>query len=85
MTLNPIHSRARVLQGVHAGFPRRPKASDSLFVMANHGQLLEYSLDPVPDQSKLKIMMEIATMTMFLKKMMEMATVMTAIHTGQLI
>jgi len=44
-------SRARVLQGVHAGFPRRPKASDSLFVMANHGQLLEYSLDPVPDQT----------------------------------
>merc|ERR1712108_115249 len=42
-------SRARVLQGVHANFPRRPKASDSLFVMANHGQLLEYSLDPVPD------------------------------------
>ena len=48
-----------VLQGVHAGFPRRPKASDSLFVMANHGQLLEYSLDPVPDQSKLMDMMEI--------------------------
>ena len=45
-------SRARVLQGVHANFPRRPKASDSLFVMANHGQLLEYSLDPVPDQSE---------------------------------
>merc|ERR1719222_738385 len=44
-------SRARVLQGVHANFPRRPKASDSLFVMANHGQLLEYSLDPVPDQT----------------------------------
>ena len=89
LTINPIYSRARVLQGVHAGFPRRPKASDSLFVMANHGQLLEYSLDPVPDQSKLMIMMEImvmiATMTMFLKKMMEMAMVMTAIHTGQLI
>ena len=57
--------------------------------MANHGQLLEYSLDPVPDQSKLMAMMEImvmiATMTMFLEKMMEMATMMTAIHTGQLI
>jgi len=43
-------SRARVLQGVHAGYPRNNrKATDSLFVMANHGQLLEYSLDPVPD------------------------------------
>merc|ERR550519_2719533 len=43
-------SRARVLQGPHhASYPRRPKAADSLFVMANHGQLLEYSLDPVPD------------------------------------
>ena len=27
------------------------KAPDSLYVMANHGQLLEYSLDPVPDPS----------------------------------
>jgi len=43
-------SRARVLQGVHAGYPRNNrKVTDSLFVMANHGQLLEYSLDPVPD------------------------------------
>jgi len=43
-------SRARVLQGVHAGYPRNNrKATDSLYVMANHGQLLEYSLDPVPD------------------------------------
>ena len=27
------------------------KAADSLFVMANHGQLLEYSLEPVHDQT----------------------------------
>ena len=59
-------SRARVLQGVHANFPRRPKASDSLFVMANHGQLLEYSLDPVPDQSKISILLKIHFLTFFL-------------------
>jgi len=27
------------------------KPTDSLFVMANHGQLLEYSLEPVPDHT----------------------------------
>ena len=38
---------------MHAGYPRNNRrATDSLFVMANHGQLLEYSLDPVPDPSK---------------------------------
>ena len=37
-------------RGVAANFPRRPKASHSLFVMAKHGQLLKYSLDP--DQSE---------------------------------
>ena len=48
-------SRARVMTGVHGAlYPRQTrKSADSLFVMANHGQLLEYSLDPVPDQSKL--------------------------------
>ena len=39
--------------GGHSGFSRQTrKVADSLFVMANHGQLLEYSLDPVPDPSK---------------------------------
>ena len=26
--------------------------SDCLYVMANHGVLLEYALDPIPDSSK---------------------------------
>ena len=39
--------------GGHGGMGRAGRrATDSLFVMANHGQLLEYSLDPVPDPSK---------------------------------
>jgi len=43
-------SRARMLQGVISGYTRpAKKAPDSLYVMANHGQLLEYSLDPVPE------------------------------------
>ena len=44
-------SRARVIQGVHSGYSRQTKrqATDSLYVMANHGQLLEYTLDPQPD------------------------------------
>lgn len=43
--------RARVMQaGVHGGYSRHSKKpADSLYVMANHGQLLEYSLEPVPD------------------------------------
>ena len=55
--------------------------------MANHGQLLEYSLDPVPDQSKLMVMMEITaifatmmilmTMVLTMMMMMEMAMMMT--------
>ena len=64
--------------------------------MANHGQLLEYSLDPVPDQSKLMDMMKItamfATLTILMTMvltmmMMEMAmvmTMMTTFHIGQL-
>ena len=48
-------SRARMLQGAISGYSRpAKKAPDSLYVMANHGQLLEYSLDPVPDPSKLR-------------------------------
>ena len=39
--------------GVHSGYSRQTRrVSDSLYVMANHGQLLEYSLDPGPDPSK---------------------------------
>jgi len=45
-------SRARMMQSVHSAFSKPVKRPvDSLFVMANHGQLLEYSLDPVPDQT----------------------------------
>ena len=35
---------------LHGQHGRRPH--DSLFVMANHGVLLEYTLDAVPDSSK---------------------------------
>ena len=43
-----------LLAGVHGGYSRHSKKpADSLYVMANHGQLLEYSLEPVPDPSKL--------------------------------
>ena len=36
--------------GVHSGYSRQAKKpTDSLYVMANHGQLLEYTLDPQPD------------------------------------
>ena len=46
--------------GGHSGFSRQTKkVADSLFVMANHGQLLEYSLDPVPDPSKQQTFMPI--------------------------
>jgi hypothetical protein len=46
-------SRARVMTGVHGALYPRPskKSTDALYVMANHGQLLEYSLDPIPDQT----------------------------------
>lgn len=46
-------SRARVMTGVHGALYSRPikNPTDSLYVMANHGQLLEYSLDPIPDQT----------------------------------
>jgi len=48
-------SRARVVPGgLHANtvFARSGKrTSDSLFVMANHGQLLEYTLEPIHDQT----------------------------------
>ena len=41
------------IAGAISGYSRpAKKAPDSLYVMANHGQLLEYSLDPVPDPSK---------------------------------
>ena len=34
-------------------FNRQPRRmSDALYVMANHGVLLEYALDPIPDSSK---------------------------------
>jgi len=44
------------MTGVHGAlYPRQTrKSADSLYVMANHGQLLEYSLDPVPDQTLTK-------------------------------
>ena len=38
---------------LHGQHQRRPH--DSLFVMANHGVLLEYTLDAVPDSSKNKL------------------------------
>ena len=38
---------------LHGQHGRRPH--DSLFVMANHGVLLEYTLDAVPDSSKNKL------------------------------
>ena len=34
-------------------YNRQPRRmSDALYVMANHGVLLEYALDPIPDSSK---------------------------------
>ena len=47
-----MFSKLEIPGGI-SGFSRPArKAPDSLYVMANHGQLLEYSLDPVPDPSK---------------------------------
>ena len=46
-----MFSKLEIPGGI-SGFSRPArKAPDSLYVMANHGQLLEYSLDPVPDPS----------------------------------
>ena len=55
MSSNYIHFSLNLnIAGAISGFSRpAKKAPDSLYVMANHGQLLEYSLDPVPDPSKL--------------------------------
>jgi len=47
-------SRARTAPGLHSNTVyTRPgkKAVDSLFVMANHGQLLEYTIEPTNDQT----------------------------------
>ena len=49
-------SRARIM-GSQSNyiFNRQPRRmSDCLYVMANHGVLLEYALDPIPDSSKFK-------------------------------
>ena len=49
-------SRARIM-GSQSNyiFNRQPRRmSDCLYVMANHGVLLEYALDPIPDSSKNK-------------------------------
>ena len=47
-------SRARIMGAQNNYiFNRQPRRmSDALYVMANHGVLLEYALDPVPDSSK---------------------------------
>jgi hypothetical protein len=47
-------SRARIMGAQNNYiFNRQPRRmSDALYVMANHGVLLEYALDPIPDTSK---------------------------------
>ena len=49
-------SRARIMGAQNNYiFNRQPRRmSDCLYVMANHGVLLEYALDPIPDSSKPK-------------------------------
>ena len=49
-------SRARIMGAQNNYiFNRQPRRmSDCLYVMANHGVLLEYALDPIPDSSKFK-------------------------------
>ena len=51
-------NRARLVGQQGTLFNRQQRRmNDSLFVMANHGVLLEYALDPVPDTSKLRTML----------------------------
>ena len=50
-------SRAWLMGTQHNMFTRTQKNKniDALYVMANHGVLLEYSLDPIPESSKIRI------------------------------
>ena len=49
-------SRAWLVGTQHNMFnrPTRGRAHDALYVMANHGVLLEYSLDAIPESSNYK-------------------------------
>ena len=52
VTFAPSRARLMGAQNNYI-FNRQPRRmSDALYVMANHGVLLEYALDPIPDSSK---------------------------------